>query len=312
MDIHSATMQDHQKNHGGNERILSYMLRWYPEPKDFPSFVYLSQVLQAEAIKVGAEHLRRQMPNTMGSLYWQLNDCWPVASWASIDYYGRWKALQYYARRFYDDVLVSPFAHDGKVDVYVVSDKLQPLSGQIHWRLLDFNGKVLMEKTQDAQVPAQSSAVYFTLDQKELLASADPKKNFLVFDLAVGGQNVSRNLIFFDTMHNLDLPKFGVSNEVNETSMKTNFSSGPRIATALENSNGTYAITLRSPVLARGVYISFGDLDVQTADNYFDLLPGEPVTVKLKTPSSVSLDQLKSSLQVISLTDAFPAATTMH
>ncbi|MGC1601105.1 MAG: hypothetical protein WA757_12680, partial [Candidatus Acidiferrales bacterium] len=194
MDIHSVTMQDHQKNHGGNERILSYMLRWYPEPKDFPSFVYLSQVLQAEAIKVGAEHLRRQRPNTMGSLYWQLNDCWPVASWASIDYFGRWKALQYYARRFYDDVIVSPFAHDGKVDVYVVSDKLQPLTGQVHTRLLDFSGKVLSDKTQDVQVPAQSSAVYFTLDDKDLLANADPKKCFLVFDLAVGGAEVSRNL----------------------------------------------------------------------------------------------------------------------
>ncbi len=294
MDIHSATMQDHQKNHGGNERILSYMLRWYPEPKDFASFVYMSQVLQAEAIKVGAEHLRRQMPNTMGSLYWQLNDCWPVASWASIDYYGRWKALQYYARRFYDDVIVSPFAHDGKVDVYVVSDKLQPLSGQIHTRLLDFSGKVLMEKTQDAQVPAQSSAVYFTLDEKELLANADPKKSFLVFDLAVGGQNVSRNLIFFDTMHNLDLP------------------TPAHIETTLGSSNGTYAVTLRSSALARSVYLSFGDLDVQTADNYFDLLPGETVTVKLKTPSTVSLDQLKSSMQVISLTDAFTASPTMH
>ncbi|MGC2663387.1 MAG: hypothetical protein WA305_04800, partial [Candidatus Acidiferrales bacterium] len=194
MDIHSVTMQDHQKNHGGNERILSYMLRWYPEPKDFPSFVYLSQVLQAEAIKVGAEHLRRQRPNTMGSLYWQLNDCWPVASWASIDYFGRWKALQYYARRFYDDVIVSLFAHDGKVDVYVVSDKLQPLTGQVHTRLLDFSGKVLSDKTQDVQVPAQSSAVYFTLDDKDLLANADPKKCFLVFDLAVGGAEVSRNL----------------------------------------------------------------------------------------------------------------------
>src|SRR5580698_9019533 len=233
MDIHSVTMQDHQKNHGGNERILSYMLRWYPEPKDFASFVYLSQVLQAEAIKVGAEHLRRQMPNTMGSLYWQLNDCWPVASWASIDYYGRWKALQYYARRFYDDVIVSPVAHDGKVEVYVVSDKLQPVSGQIRARLLDFSGKSLTEKTQDVQVPAQSSAVYLTLDQKELLANADPKKSFLVFDLEIGGQRVSRNLFFFDTMHNLDLP---------ET---------VHVDASLENSGGAYAITLRSPVLAR-------------------------------------------------------------
>ena len=191
-------------------------------------------------------------------------------------------------------MLVSPFAHDGKVDVYVVSDKLQPLSGQIHWRLLDFSGKVLMEKTQDVQIPAQSSAVYFTLDQKELLANADPKKSFLVFDLAVGGQNISRNLMFFDTMHNLDLP------------------TPVHIEKSLENSKGTYALTLRSSVLARSVYISFGDLDVQTLDNYFDLLPGEPVTVKLKTPFSVSLDQLTSAMQVTSLTDAFPAAATMH
>jgi beta-mannosidase len=294
MDIRSATMQDHQKNHGGNERILSYMLRWYPEPKDFESFVYLSQVLQAEAIKVGAEHLRRQMPNTMGSLYWQLNDCWPVASWASIDYYGRWKALQYYSKRFYDDVIVSPFRHDGKVDVYVVSDKLQPLNGTIHTRLLDFSGKVLSEKTQDVQIPAQSSAIYFTVDQKELLANADPTKSFLVFDLTVGGQQVSRNLIFFDTMHNLDLPK------------------PVKIETSLDKSNGGYAVTLRSPALARSVFVSFGDLDVKTEDNYFDLLPGEAVTVKLKTPAAVTLDQLKSGIQVISLTDAFPASETMH
>ena len=294
MDIRSATMQDHQKNHGGNERILSYMLRWYPEPKDFASFVYLSQVLQAEAIKVGAEHLRRLRPNTMGSLYWQLNDCWPVASWASIDYYGRWKALQYYARRFYDDVIVSPVRHDGKVDVYVVSDKLQPVSGQIHVRLLDFSGKSLMEKTQDVQAPAQSSAVYLTLDEKDLLANADPKKSFLVFDLEVGGQRVSRNLIFFDTMHNLDLP------------------ASVHVDASVENSGGGYSVTLRSPALARSVYLSFGDLDVGTADNYFDLLPGEAVTVKLKAPAAVSPDKLKSAMQVVSLTDAFPAAPTMH
>jgi beta-mannosidase len=294
MDIRSATMQDHQKNHGGNERILSYMLRWYPEPKDFESFVYLSQVLQAEAIKVGAEHLRRQMPNTMGSLYWQLNDCWPVASWASIDYYGRWKALQYYSKRFYDDVIVSPFRHDGKVDVYVVSDKLQPLNGTIHARLLDFSGKVQSEKTQEVQIPAQSSAIYFTLDQKELLANADPKKSFLVFDLTVGGQQVSRNLIFFDTMHNVDLPK------------------PVKIETSLDKSSGGYAVTLRSSALARSVFVSFGDLDVKTEDNYFDVLPGEAVTVKLKTPPAMTLDQLKSGIQVVSLTDAFPASETMH
>ena len=284
-DIRSTVMQAHQKNKGGNERILTYMLREYREPKDFASFVYLSQVQQAEIIKIGAEHLRRDRPRTMGSLYWQLNDCWPVASWASIDYYGRWKALNYYARRFYDDVLISPFLHDGKVDVYVVSDKLQSLSGTIHMRLLDFSGKLLSDQTKDVELPAQSSAIYFAVDQADLAAKADLRKSFLVFDLLVSGKQVSRNLIFFDVTHNLDLPV------------------APKIEASLAQTGSDYVITLKSPQLARNVYVSFGDLDIQTADNYFDLLPGEPARIRVS--SKASLSQLQSALKVVSLTDAF-------
>ncbi len=286
-NIHSTVMQAHQKNKGGNERILTYMLREYREPKDFASFVYLSQVQQAEIIKIGAEHLRRQRPRTMGSLYWQLNDCWPVASWASIDYYGRWKALHYYARRFYDDVLISPFLHDDKVDVYVVSDKLQPLSGTIHMRLLDFSGNSLLDQTKDVQIPAQSSAIYFTVDESALSAKGDLRRSFLVFDLDVAGKRVSRNLIFFDVTHNLELPV------------------SPKIETKLVKTGDDYSVTLQAPQLARSVYLSFGDLDVQTSDNYFDLLPGESVSLRLK--SSATPEQVKAALQVTSLTDAFNA-----
>jgi len=286
-DIRSTVMQAHQKNKGGNERILTYMLREYRQPKDFESFVYLSQVQQAEIIKIGAEHLRRQRPRTMGSLYWQLNDCWPVASWASIDYYGRWKALHYYARRFYDDVLVSPFLHDDKVDVYVVSDKLQPLSGTIHTRLLDFSGNVLLDQTKDIAIPAQSSAIYFTLEKADLAAKADPHRSFLVFDVEVAGKKVSRNLIFLDVTHNLDLPVM------------------PKIETTLNKNGAEYTLTLQSSQLARGVYISFGDLDVESSDNYFDLLPGESATVTLK--STANIDQLKSGLKIMSLTEAYAA-----
>ncbi len=286
-DIHSTVMQAHQKNKGGNERILTYMLREYRQPKDFASFVYLSQVQQAEIIKIGAEHLRRQKPRVMGSLYWQLNDCWPVASWASIDYYGRWKALHYYARRFYDDLLISPFLHDDKVDVYVVSDKLQPLSGTIHTRLLDFSGNVLLDQTKDIQIPAQSSATYLTLNTADLAAKADPRHIFLVFDLEVAGKRASRNLIFFDVMHNLDLPVM------------------PKLDATLNKTGAGYTITLQTPKLARGVYISFGDLDVESSDNYFDLLPGESVTITLK--SSATFDQLKSALKIMSLTEAYAA-----
>ncbi len=284
-DIRSTVMQAHQKNKGGNERILTYMLREYRQPKDFASFVYLSQVQQAEIIKIGAEHLRRQRPRTMGSLYWQLNDCWPVASWASIDYYGRWKALHYYARRFYDDVLISPFLHDDKVDVYVVSDKLQPFPGTIHMRLLDFSGNTLLEQTKDVQVPAQSNAIYFSVDKAALSAKADLHKSFLVFDLNVAGKRVSRNLIFFDVMHDLDLPV------------------APKIETTLSKTGDGYSVTLQSAKLARNVYLSFGDSDVETEDNYFDLLPGEPVTIRLK--SSATLEQLKAALTTMSLTEAF-------
>lgn len=284
-DIHSTVMLAHQKNKGGNDRILTYMLREYRQPKDFASFVYLSQVQQAEIIKIGAEHLRRQRPRTMGSLYWQLNDCWPVASWASIDYYGRWKALHYYARRFYNDVLISPFLHDDKVDVYVVSDKLQPLSATIHMRLLDFSGNDLLNEKKDVQIPAQSSAIYLTVDNAALAAKADPRRSFLVFDLEVAGKNVSRNLVFFDVTHNLELPVM------------------PRIETALNKAAEDYTITLHSPKLARNVYLSFGDLNVELADNYFDLLPSEPVTIHLK--SSGTLEQLKAALKIMSLTAAF-------
>jgi beta-mannosidase len=283
--IDSLAMSAHQKNHGGNERILTYMLREYPEPKDFASFVYLSQVQQAEAIKVGAEHLRRNRPRTMGALFWQLNDCWPVASWSSIDYFGRWKALQYYARRFYSDLLVSPFAHDGAIDVYVVSDRPKPVSGQVRTRLLDFNGKVLQERTEDVQVPAQSSAVYVSLNQNELLSGADPARVVLAVELKVAGETVSRNELYFDRMRNLSLP------------LK------PAIEVKVNRSGSDYTIMLRSPVLARNVYLSFGDLDVILGDNYFDVLPGEERTVHLTT--SATLEQLQRAVKVTSLTDAF-------
>jgi beta-mannosidase len=283
--IDSTAMMAHQKNHGGNERILTYMLREYPEPKDFASFVYVSQVQQAEAIKVGAEHLRRNRPRTMGALFWQLNDCWPVASWSSIDYFGRWKALQYYARRFYADLLVSPYAHDGVVDMYVVSDKMQPATGQLRVRLITFDGKVLLEKIQPAEIPAQSSAVYASFNEKELLAGADPDQVFLAGELSVAGQTISRNEVFFDRMRNLQLP------------------SKPAIQSNIAGNGPSYTITLRSPMLARDFYVSFGDLDVQLSDNYFDVLPGEERTITVT--SSATLAELQQAMKIRSLTDAF-------
>lgn len=284
MALNSAVMQEHQKNTGGNDRIHTYLLREYPEPKDFPSFVYLSQVQQAEAIKVGAEHLRRNRPRTMGSLYWQLNDCWPVASWASIDYYGRWKALQYYARRFYADQLISPYAHDGVIDTYVVSDILHPTAAQVRVRLMRYDGTVLQTQVNDVKVAAQSSTIVWSGKQEQLLQGADTRQVFAVYELLEAGKPVSRNLLFFAPEKELALPMANVGAE-------------------LKSEGDGYSLILHSENLARHVFVDFGDTEATVSDNYLDLLPGESVKVSIKTTASEN--ELRQRLHITTVTDAY-------
>ncbi len=139
----TTVMQSHEKGANGYNTIRDYMLQYYGRPKDFASLVYGSQVLQAEFTKLVAEHHRRDRPRTMGSLFWQLNDCWPVVSSSSIDYYGHWKAQQYYARRFFSPLLVSSRIKDGSMAVSVVSDKTAPVQASLHVRMMKFDGTVL-------------------------------------------------------------------------------------------------------------------------------------------------------------------------
>jgi beta-mannosidase len=283
-DISSPVMLSHQKNKGGNGRIYDYLLRYFGQPKDFASFLYASQVMQAEAIKMGAEHLRRSRPRTMGSLYWQLNDCWPVASWASIDYDGRWKALQYYARRFYNDLLVSPNEENSALQIYVVSDRQQSVPAQLRVRLMDLNGQVLQQKSQDVQVKPLASDVYLSLPVTQLLAQRQRNQVFVDVQLVVSGTVASRNLYFFDRMKNIPLPKAEINSDI-------------------QSAGDGYHVTLQSSQLARDVYVSFGDLDAIYSDNYVDMLPGESIVIDVK--SKAPLDQLRQAMKVTSLYDAF-------
>ncbi len=284
--IFTAAMLAHQKNNEGNSIIADYLAKDYPQPKDFKSFLYASQVLQAEGIKIGAEHFRRSRPETMASIYWQLNDCWPVASWSSIDYYGRWKALQYYARRFYAPELVSPHIEEGAVKFYVVSDKTVAHEAALRARLMDFDGKVLLEESHGIQVTPLNSKVYLEWPLGKLTAAgaADTTKVFVVGELVVDGKTVSRNLIYLAPTKMVALKPAKLNVE-------------------LTGGAGSYVLRVSSPVLARSVYASFGELDAKYSENYFDLLPGE--TVEIGVTSAASLDELKAKLQVISLVDAF-------
>jgi beta-mannosidase len=288
LNIFTPVMLAHQKNTAGNAIIRDYMLRDYPEPKDFASFLYASQVLQAEGIKIGAEHLRRNRPRTMGSIYWQLNDCWPVASWSSLDYYGRWKALHYYARRFYAPILVSPHQEEGNVAVYIVSDKTSPTVATLRVRILTFDGKMLSDKSQPVQITPLSSKVYLTIPMLDItnLPNCDLGKIVLAADLLVDNKPISSNELFFVPTKDIQLPQAKVATELTPAS-----------------TSGAYLLHLSSPVLTRNVYVTFGDLDAQPADNYFDLLPGQ--SVDLAVNSKASLEEMKSKVRVISLTDAF-------
>jgi len=282
----TPVMLAHQKCYQGPDRLHDYVVMYYPEPKDFRSFVYVSQVLHAEAMKIGAEYHRRSRPRIMGSLFWQLNDCWPTPSGASIDYYGRWKALQYYARDFFAPILVSPHVEDGSVKVYIVSDLTAAKQASLKVRLMDFDGKVLIEESKPVDVSPLSSKVFLDWPMKKITdaGAADTTRVFVTASLISGGKEIASNLIYLALTREVHLPAATLKVETT-------------------GAGGKYKVLLTSPVLARSVYLSFGELDVEVSNNYFDILPGE--TVEIKATSAASLDALKEQLKVISLADAF-------
>ncbi|HEY6244973.1 MAG TPA: glycoside hydrolase family 2 protein, partial [Pyrinomonadaceae bacterium] len=287
-DIQSPVMMAHQRHPRGNQLIKEYMLRDYPAPKDFESFLYLSQVLQAEGIKIGAEHLRRIMPRNMGSLYWQLDDCWPVASWSSIDYYGRWKALQYYAKRFYSPVLLSPTSEEKQLRFYVVSDLITETKAVLNVELRDLDGNKLSNARKDVVIAPLQSRPYLSVPVSQFLLNRD-SKNLMIYCelLSADGRVLSSNEYFFEPAKSLALPTPKVSVE------------------AVKASNG-YKVMLTSDKLAKAVYLSAGT-DGFFSDNYFDLLPDKPVQIEFRTKVNVPLEEFRKQLKVRSLKDAFPA-----
>ena len=313
--IFTSVMLAHQKNDEGNSIIHDYMVKDYGEPKDFASFLYASQVLQAEGIKIGAEHFRRSRPETMGSIYWQLNDCWPVASWSSIDYYGRWKALQYYAKRFYAPLLVSAHIEAGAVKVYIVSDVNEKVAGSTHLlvRLMDMDGKVLLEERKPVEIPPLSSKVYMEWPLKKIndAGGTDASRVFVLAELSGADTLISRNMVNLGTVKSVRLKSAVLKLEasIGQPREKTH---SLWIATAgkFETAKNFYKIKVSSPVLARSAYLTFGDLDVELSDNYFDVLPGE--TAEIGVWTNASLDAIKAQMKAISLVDAFNAGAGPH
>jgi len=285
-DIESPIMLAHQRHPRGNQLVREYMLRDYAQPKDFESFLYVSQVLQAEGIRIGAEHLRRIMPHNMGSLYWQIDDCWPVASWSSIDYFGRWKALQYYSRRFYSDLLVSPTVQKGYLKMFIVSDRPKAVPAKLRVTLMNFDGATLKSFDQDVDVAPLTSRSYFDLRVEELLGGTDGKNAVVYAELLVNGKVVSSHDYFFAPFKDLTFSKPAITSEVTPT-------------------RGGFSIKLTTDKFAKAVYLSVPEHDGFFSDNYFNLAPGREIRVEFRTRKPITLEQLKERLQIRSVFDAF-------
>jgi beta-mannosidase len=285
-DIESPIMLAHQRHPRGNQLVREYMLRDYAEPKDFESLLYMSQVLQAEGIRIGAEHLRRIMPHNMGSLYWQINDCWPVASWSSIDYFGRWKALQYYSRRFYSDLLISPTAQKEYLKFYVVSDRTRPVTATIRISLMNLDGTILKNFARDVSIAALTSRSYFDLRIVQLLEGVDAKNVVVYCELLVNGKVVSSHDYFFASFKELSFSK-------------------PTIDSEVVRIRGGFKIRLSSDRFAKAVYLSVADHDGFFSDNYFNIAPGRDMTVEFRSRIPLTLEEFQKRLQIRSVFDAF-------
>jgi len=285
-DIRSEVMMSHQR--GGthaNGLIEWYLLNEYRKPKDFQSFLHIGQLLQGDAIRTAIEAHRRDMPYCMGTLYWQHNDCWPVASWSSRDFYDRWKAQHYFTKKAYNEILVSPIAQGEKLDIYIVSDRLQPVNGKLQIRIMDLKGNVLFTQEETITVPANASNSHFSAEVASLLNGKQRNEVVVNARFTETGKTeaVSNNYLMARNKE-IDFPK-------------------ATITASSAVAKGGFDVTVESDVFARGVFLSIDGIDNFFADNYFDLLPGEPVTVHVTT--SLSKAEFDRQLRSVSMCDLY-------
>jgi beta-mannosidase len=282
----SYIMEQHQKNASGNSLMVKQMLDSFRLPKDFQSMVYLSLVLQAEGIRYGVEHWRRHMDRVAGTLYWQLNDCWPVASWSSLDYFGRWKALHYAARRFYAPVMLSIEDDPPQHGLYVTNDTQTKWQGTIDWTLETLDGNVLTKGSETVKVFPLSTAHIKTIDFERYINEDTWRDLTFTAELWQGAQLISRQAAFFAPTKHLQL-------------------ANPQIKADCRIAGGQLHLDVESVSLARLVEFSLEGADVVFTDNYFDLPAGRKTTISCPLPAGWDLSKAQNALNIRSVFDSF-------
>jgi beta-mannosidase len=301
-NVFGPEMENHQKNGAGNQIILDYVSRLYRFPKDYSSLAYLSQLNQAYCMKIGVEHFRRAMPRTMGALYWQLNDCWPVASWSSLEFGGRWKALHYEAKRFFAPALLSLHVpgeetyHSSsntlrstirEIAFYTVFDGPRDTVATVSWTLCHLTKGKLRGGKKRVSLRYGESARQLSLDFGAEMERYSASSLYVRAHLTIGGRIVSRQTAYLSAPRYLELQKASVR------------------TTLRRKSPGDYELTLLSRVFQPSTAFDLTGIAYRAEDNFIDLYPNEPRRILLRTPKDFPAAVLQRKIIVTSLVDSY-------
>lgn len=274
--IESEVMMAHQRSGIGNLRIKQYMTEDYIIPADFEQFLYVGQLLQAEAIKLAIESHRADMPYCMGSLYWQINDCWPVASWSGIDYYGKWKAMHYFVKEAYKPQMLVVSEQLDSVRISIVSDKEKTGKMTIEILGVDFMGNVLYHEV----IPPEMTSRDIISPTSKIFQNIDKATVVLVSRLKDGHKVLDQDLHYFVKPKDLKLVD-------------------PQIQTSIIEKEKVFEISVSAKYLAKNVFLYAEGLEEQFSDNFFDVLPGE--NVKITIPKNEKATIVLREIKVLSL-----------
>ena len=288
----SYIMEHHQRSGSGNGLMIAQMTDTFRMPKNFECLVYLSLLLQAEGIRYGVEHWRRNRQRVSGTLIWQLNDCWPVASWASLDYFGRWKALHYAAKRFYAPLLLSVEDNGPKMEVHLTSDLIEPVDVLVRWQLASVTGEVHKSGEKMVRAAALQDTLVGVYDfAAEVMdggtLSASARRLVFICEFSSEAHHLSgHQLTTFVPNKHLELQD-------------------PALLTNISEKESLLTIGVRASSLARFVELSLEGADVVFSDNYFDVPAGTSIYVTAHLPADWTEAQTRTALRVCSLIDSY-------
>jgi len=288
-NITSYVMEQHQRHPVGNSTFVDYILSWFRLPVGFENTVWLSQIIQGMAIKYAVEHWRINKPRCMGALYWQLNDCWQVASWSSLDYFGKWKALHYNARRFFAPLLIAGVEdlETQSVDIHVVSDLLKAKSLQASWQVRDLDGQVLEHGAMPLRIAANGAKRIKTLRLGKWVRTLGERALLVTLKLQDGDELVSENLVTYVRPKHLELcdPCLGVK--------------------VKSRGDGSFDVSLSAQRPALWTWLELKGLSASYSDNFLHLMPGERRVIRVTPREKTTLSSLREAVAAHSLYDTY-------